>query len=61
MTVDKITTIAGISGMATYMIDGAIQSGLITPDIAPMVKAGQGLALAVVAWYVGKPIAVRVR
>jgi hypothetical protein len=56
MNVDKLTSIAGMAGMVGFIVDGAIQSGIITPEIAPIVKAGQGFALALVAWYVGKPV-----
>jgi hypothetical protein len=61
MNSDKLTTIAGFAGMAGFVIDGAIQGGLVPVELAPVVKAGQGFALALVAWYVGKPIGVKVR
>ena len=61
MNVDKLTNIAGITGFVGFVLDGAIQSNLINPAIAPLVKGSQGFALALIAWYVGKPASVRAR
>lgn len=52
---DLVTTIAGFTGMAGFVVDSAISSGVVSPNLAPVVKAAQALAIAVIGWYIGKP------
>ena len=56
MNKNLLTNIAGFSGMASLFLDTAVQQGLISPAISPIAKAVQALAMAVIGYYVAKPV-----
>lgn len=54
MNTDKITTRIGLLSLVPFLLDAAVQGGVVSPAIAPIIAASKGVLIAFLGYYTNK-------